>query len=150
MSNKPVATQVIAYIAGTNPISSSSIFDYFNSSTSITYTTSSPTFIIVFKWNIYVELKSILITNQQTNIRKYKIDLIDYDRTILQTIIVDNNQSNLNMYTSINAIQITYLETTDGQPPRNILLNISGCFAINPEITTSTTTTQRPSIITTC
>jgi len=148
MSNKNIAKKVIAYISGTNPISSS-IFDYFNSSTSISYTTSSPIFIIVFKSNIYVELKSILITNQQTNIRKYKIDLIDYDRTILQTIIIDNQQkqSNVNFQVPIGALQITYLETTDGQTPRNIILNIDGCFGITPEITT---TTQPPPILTTC
>jgi hypothetical protein len=153
MSNKSIATKVIAYISGTNPISSS-IFDYFNSSTLISYTTSLPTFIIVFKSNIYVELKSILINNSQTNIRKYKIDLIDYDQTILQTIITDNqqNQSNINFYVPIGALQITYLETIDGQTPRNIILNIDGCFGINPEITTevTTTTTKRPPILTTC
>lgn len=154
MSNKPVATKVIAYISGTNP-TSSSIFDYFNSSTSISYTTSSPTFIIVFKYNIYVELKSISITNQQTNIRKYKIDFIDYDRVILKTLIIDTQQKrpDFNFDISINALQITYLETTDGKPPQNIILNIDGCFGINPEITTAvstTTTTKRPPIITTC
>ena len=57
MSNQPVAHQVIAHIGGTNPISSS---------TSIAYAKSSPTFIIVFKRNIYVELKSISILNEQT------------------------------------------------------------------------------------
>ena len=80
MSNQPVAHQVIAHIAGTNPISSS---------TSIAYAKSSPTFIIVFKRNIYVELKSISILNEQTNVRKYQIDFIDHDQTILQTIIID-------------------------------------------------------------
>jgi hypothetical protein len=150
MSNQPVVRQVIAYIAGTNPISSS-IFDYFNSSISISYTQSSPTFIIVFKTNIYVELKSILITSQQTNVRKYKIDLIDYDQTILQTIIIDTqqNQSKVNFYVPIGALQITYLETTDGQAPRNIILNIDGCFGINLAVTTTpTTTTQRPPMLT--
>jgi hypothetical protein len=153
MSNKSVATKVIDYIAGTNP-NSSSIFDYFNSSILISYTTSSPKFIIVFKSNIYVELKSILITNQQTNIRKYQIDLIDYDQTILQTIIIDKqqNQSNINFYVPINALQITYLETIDGQTPRNILLTIDGCFGINLGMTTqiTTTTTSRPPVLTTC
>jgi hypothetical protein len=152
MSNKNIATKVIAYVSGTNPISSS-IFDYFNSSTSISYTTSSPIFIIVFKSNIYVELKSILIINQQTNIRKYKIDLIDYDRTILQTIIINNQQkqSNINFQVPIGALQITYLETTDGQTPRNIILNIDGCFGINLGITPEITTTkQPPPILTTC
>jgi hypothetical protein len=151
MSNQPVARKVIAYIAGTNPISSS-IFDYFNSSTSISYTNSSPTFIIVFKTNIYVELKSILITNQQTNVRKYKIVLIDYDQTILQTIIIDTqqNRSNINFDVPVGGLQITYLETTDGQAPRNIILNIDGCFGINLSVTTVTTTTKRPPILTAC
>jgi hypothetical protein len=150
MSNKPVATQVIAYIAGTNPISSS-IFDYFNSSTSISYAKTSPTFIIVFKSNIYVELKSILITNNQTNVQKYKIDLIDHDQTILQTMVIDNQQnpSNVQFDVPIAALQITYLETVDGQTPRNIILNIDGCFGINLGVTTEATTTKRPVILTT-
>ncbi|CAF4035916.1 unnamed protein product [Rotaria sp. Silwood2] len=157
MSNKPVATKVIAYIAGTNPISSSSsIFDYFNSSTSISYSTSNPTFIIEFKTNIYVELKSISITNNETNVRKYKIDLIDNDRTILQTIFIDtqHTQSNINFHVPIAALQITYLTTIDGQPPRNIILSIDGCFGINlsptaTTVTTPVTTIQQPPMLTT-
>lgn len=131
MSNQPVAHQVIAHIAGTNPISSS-IFDYFNSSTSIAYAKSSPTFIIVFKRNIYVELKSISILNEQTNVRKYQIDFIDHDQTILQTIIIDKqqNQSKLNFDMPIGALQIKYLETIDG------------CFGINLDILPETTTTK--------
>jgi hypothetical protein len=154
MSNKPASTKAIAYIAGTNPVTSS-ILDYFNSSTSISYTKSRPTFIIVFKSNIYVELKSILITDQETNVRKYKIDLIDTDRTILQTITIDRQKkhSDINFYVPIAAIQITYLETTDGQSPRNIVLNIDGCFGINlsppTKETTEMTTTRRPPKLTT-
>ncbi|CAF0896589.1 unnamed protein product [Rotaria sordida] len=155
MSNKPVATKAIAYIAGTNP-KSSSIFDYFNSSTSISYLTSHPTFIIVFKTNIYVELKSILITNNETNVREYQIDLIDNDRTILQTLIMDtqHQQSNVNFHVPIAALQITYLTTTDEQTPRNIILNIDGCFGINLSPTTTATTpvmttTQQPLLLAT-
>ena len=123
MSNQPVAHQVIAHIGGTNPISSS---------TSIAYAKSSPTFIIVFKRNIYVELKSISILNEQTNVRKYQIDFIDHDQTILQTIIIDKqqNQSKLNFDMPIGALQIKYLETIDG------------CLGINLDILPETTTTK--------
>jgi hypothetical protein len=154
MTNKLVVSKVVAYIAGTTPISSS-VFDYFNSSTSISYTNSSPTFIIVFKSNIYVELKSISITNKQTNVRKYMIDLIDTDQTILQTIIIDkqSKQLNVSFYVPVAALQITYLETTDGQTPQNISLSIDGCFGIDlsppKKVTTEITTTQRPLKLTT-
>jgi hypothetical protein len=154
MSNQPAATKAIAYIAGTNP-TSSTILDYFNSSTSISYTKLHPTFTIVFKPNIYVELKSIIITNKETNVRKYQIDLIDNDRTILQTIIIDRQekQPDIRFDVSITAIQITYLQTTDGQSPRNIVLNIDGCFGINlsppKKMTTGMTTTKRPPKLTT-
>ena len=123
MSNQPVAHQFIAHIGGTNPISSS---------TSIAYAKSSPTFIIVFKRNIYVELKSISILNEQTNVRKYQIDFIDHDQTILQTIIIDKqqNQSKLNFDMPIGALQIKYLETIDG------------CLGINLDILPETTTTK--------
>ena len=146
MSDRSVARQTIAFVAGTNPISSS-IFDYFNTSTSVSYATVSATFLIIFKRNIYVELKSISITNSQTNVLKYQIDLIDHDQTILQSIVIDNS-STTNFDISIGALQITYLETTDGQPARNILLSIDGCFAINPEISEETTTTTSPPVTT--
>ncbi|CAF2077019.1 unnamed protein product [Rotaria magnacalcarata] len=146
MSNKPVSTKVIAYIAGTNS-DSSSILDYFNPSTSISYSKSHPKVVIIFKTNIYVELKSISIINNATNVREYKIDLIDNDRLILQTIIMDNQHPQLNVpfYVPIAALQITYLTTIDGKAPRNIRLSIDGCFGIN----LSPTTTQRTTVTTT-
>ena len=150
MSNRSTARQVIAYVAGTNP-KSSSIFDYFNPSTSISYGNSSATLIIVFKRNVYAELKSISITNTKTNVKTYQIDLIDHDQTILQSYIIETNSSKAVFDIPIGALQITYLQTTDGQPPSNIILNIDGCFGINPNIPAeeTTTTTQPPSLITT-
>lgn len=146
MSNKPATNKIIAHIAGTNP-KSSSIFDYFHSSKSISYSVSNPTLVIVFKSNIYVELKSIAITNNATNVLEYKIDLIDYDRTILQTIMMSkqSQQPNISFYVPIGALQITYLKTIDGQSPRNIKLSIDGCFGINPfpVISTAPTTTLK-------
>lgn len=149
MSNKHVATQAVAYIAGTNP-SSSSISDYFDGQTLISYSTNSPTFIIVFKNNIYVDLKSISLIDNDTNVRLYQIDLIDFDQTILQTILVDRqqNQSNLHFDFPIGALKITYLQTIDGQTPKNILLNIDGCFGINLGATTKPPTSTRPPIVT--
>ncbi|CAM4908393.1 unnamed protein product [Rotaria socialis] len=146
MSNKPVSTKVIAYIAGTNPCSSS-ILNYFNPSKSISYSKSHPKVLIIFKTNIYVELKSISIINNATNVREYKIDLIDNDRLILQTITVDNQRPQLNVtfYVPIAALQITYLTTVDGKTPRNITLSIDGCFGIN---LSPTTATQRTTVTT--
>ncbi len=66
------------------------------------------------------------------NVRKYQIDFIDHDETILQTIIIDKqqNQSKLNFDMPIGALQIKYLETIDG------------CFGINLDILPETTTTK--------
>lgn len=146
MSDRSLAQKTVAFIGGTNPVSSS-IFDYFNTSTPISYANSSATFIIIFKQNIYVELKWISIDSSLTNVRKYQLDLIDHDQTILKSIIVDNSSIN-NLDISIGALQITYLETSDGQPPRNILLEVEGCFAINPQVPEETTTTISPPVTT--
>lgn len=150
MSNRSTARQIIAYIAGTNPISSS-IFDYFNSSTPISYDNSSAKLVIVFKKNVYAELKSISVTGIKANLKTYQIDLINHDQTILETRIIGNNSLQAIFDTPIGALQITYLETTDGQPLSNILLNIDGCFGINPNIPSEeiTTTTQPPAITST-
>ena len=154
LSNKAFATKVIAHIGGTNPISSS-INDYFNSSIPISYSKTNPKFIITFKSNIYVELKSVLITNKQTNVREYKIDLMDSDRTTLQTININTQHkpSDVKFHVPIAALQITYLTTIDGQTPRNITLSIDGCFGTYPfsstTADTSIKTTSSPSILTT-
>ena len=156
LSNRHVATQVIKYIAGTNSIFSS-ILDYLNSTASISYSKSYPTFIIVFKSNIYVDLKSISIINKETNVREYKIDLIDHDRTILQTVNIDTQQKQptINFHAPISALQITYLTTIDDKAPRNIRLSIDGCFGFNPSPSTTESaqtvlTTPQPPLLTTC
>lgn len=147
MNNRSIAHRVIAHIAGTQP-KSASLFDYFNTSTLISYAEARPKFIVVFKSNIYVELKAISIASDESNVRTYQIDLIDFDQTVLQTIVIDRQQTqSVPEYDApIGAVQITYLETTDGQAPRNILLNVDGCFGLklSPSVDESTTTTPQP------
>ena len=155
MSNRSVANRVIAHIAGTQP-NSTSLFGYFNASTPISYAESRPKLILVFKSNVYVELKAISIAPNQSNLRKYQIDLLDYDQTILQTIVVDQQQKQPidELYAPIGALQITYLETTDGQAPKGIRLTVEGCFGLKSspflDESSTTTTTPRPPQFTTC
>jgi hypothetical protein len=143
MSNRTLAAKIVAYVAGTNPISSS-IFDYFQSSTMVSYNETRPTLIVLFKSNIYVDLKSISLTNNQSNVREYQIDLFDQNRTIVQTIVFNQQlkQSIDDYHVPISALQITYLNTIDGQSPRNIQLNIVGCFGIDPSMPIETTTSR--------
>ena len=133
MADRSKAKKIIGYFSGTNP-RSSSIFDYFNASTPISYAEARPTLIIVFKADIYAELKSITITSKDSNVRKYQIDVLDSDRAILQTTFVDTQQkpSVTDFYAPAAGVQITYLTTTDGQTPRNVVLSIDGCFGIRP------------------
>jgi len=153
MMNKLDSTILVDSINGTLP-STNQLRDYFDQTSSISYNTQKLpiNFLIIFKSTIYAEIQSISLINSLTNIKRFRVDLIDDYKSIVQTI-----QSNENLTVEgltevgIAAIQITYLETTDNQSPKNIRLAIKGCFGILPKSRTtttpkiqSTTTTKAP------
>jgi hypothetical protein len=153
MASKALATQAIAYVTGTTP-TSSSILDYFNRSTSISYDQDRPVVLLIFRSDVFVELKSILLRRNYGNVRQYQIDLIDDDQNIVQTLIINRqeNHSDVNYVNSIRAIRITYLDTVDGAKPSNIVLSINACVAVAPSSTTeamTSSTSTTPAITTT-
>ena len=159
MMNKVDAPILIDSVTGTLP--TTQLQDYFNTSSTISYNvqTSPITFLLILKSTVYAELQSIALINSQSNVKRFRVELIDDDKSVIQTI--DSNE-NLTVQglteVGIAAIRITYLETNDNQPPRNIRLAIRGCFGVlpkrrrtkppSPPREKSTTTTMTPTMTT--
>ena len=154
MMNKVDSVILIDSITGTLPITE--LQDYFNTTSSISYTAqASPiTFLIILKSTVYAELQSIALVDSQTNVQRFRVDLIDDYQSIVQTIESNENLTIQGLTeVGIAAIRITYLETKDNQPPKNIRLAIRGCFGVlpkrrqtTPAITSKKTkTTKKPS-----
>jgi hypothetical protein len=154
MMNKLDATILVDSITGTLP--RTELRDYFNQTSSISYNIqqASPIiFLIILKSTVYAEIQSITLINSLTNVKRFRVDLIDDYKSIVQTIESNENLTADGLTeVGIAAIQITYLETNDNQPPKNIRLAIRGCFGIlptrrrttKPQIQSTTTTTKAP------
>lgn len=143
--NKVDSTILIDSITGTSP-STKQLNDYFNQTSSISYDTEKLpiTFLIIFKSTVYAEIQSISLINSLTNVKRFRVDLIDDYKTIVQTIQSNDNLTIEGLTeVGIAAIQITYLETKDNQSPKNIRLAIKGCFGILPKPRRTTTPTVR-------
>jgi hypothetical protein len=143
--NKLDATILVDSITGALP--TNQLRDYFNQTTSISYSNqSSPIiFLIILKRTVYAEIHSISLINSLTNVKRFRVDLIDDYKSIVQTIDSNENLTADGLTeVGIAAIQITYLETSNNQPPKNIRLAIKGCFGILP--TRRRTTPSPPQI----
>ncbi len=157
MMNKLDSTILVDSITGTSPSKTANkLSDYFNETSLVSYDKQRLpiTFMIILKSTVYAEIHSISLKSSTTNIKRFRVDLIDDYKSIVQTtestdkLIIDGLTE-----VGIAAIQITYLETNDNQPPRNIRLSIKGCFGIlpkrrriTPAIPSTTTTTKPPQI----
>lgn len=142
MMNKVDAPILVDSVTGTLP--TTELRDYFNTTSTISYDTqTSPiTFLILLKSTVYAELQSIDLINSETNVKRFRVDLMDDDKSIVQTIESNENLTVQGLTeVGIAAIRITYLETTDKQPPRNIRLAIRGCFGVLPKRRQTKTTT---------
>ena len=159
MMNKVDAPILIDSVTGTLP--TTQLQDYFNTSSTISYNvqTSPITFLLILKSTVYAELQSIALINSQTNVERFRAELIDDDKSVIQTIESNENLTVQGLTeVGIAAIRITYLETNDNQPPRNIRLAIRGCFGVlpkrrrtkppSPPREKSTTTTMTPTMTT--
>ncbi len=154
MMNKLDSTILVDSITGTLP--RTELRDYFNQTSSISYNIqqASPIiFLIILKSTVYAEIQSITLINSLTNVKRFRVDLIDDYKSIVQTIESNENLTADGLTeVGIAAIQITYLETNDNQPPKDIQLAIRGCFGIlptrrrttKPQIQSTTTTTKAP------
>lgn len=155
MMNKLDSTVLVDSVTGTLPTKTTTkLSDYFNQTSLISYDGQKLpiTFLILLKPTVYAEIQSVSLKSSTTNVKRFRVDLIDDYRSIVQTIESDNKLI-IDGLTEVGiaAIQITYLETQDNQPPRNIRLSVKGCFGIlpkrrrtTPEIQLTTTTTKAP------
>ena len=155
MMNQVDSKILVESITGTSPINGMhNLIDYFNESTLISYDSKqySPYVLIILKSKIVAEIQKIALVHSTTNIKRFKVDLIDDYKSIVQTV-----HSNANLIAegftevAIAAIRVTYLEMIDENPAKNIRLSVQGCFGLlpSPRSTTTTVASTTKNIITT-
>jgi hypothetical protein len=146
MMNAIDARILVDAIGGTLPAETNAkLTDYFNETALISYKNEKQPidFLIIFKPTTLVELQSISLVSSKTNVKQFRVDLIDDDKSIVQTLESDTNLTVRGMTeVGVAAIRITYLETDDQQAPRNIRLSIRGCFVVLSTKTTTTSVTE--------
>jgi hypothetical protein len=155
MMNRVDSSVLVDSVTGTLPTKTNDkLSDYFNQTSLVSYDGQRlpVTFLIILKPTVYAEIQSVSLTSSTTNVKRFRVDLIDDYKSIVQSI-ESNKKLIIDGLTEIGiaAVQITYLETNDNQPPRNIRLSIKGCFGILPKHRRTTpavqsTTTKAPQI----
>jgi hypothetical protein len=115
----------------------------------VTFSDLQPSIDIIFRSNILISLSSISIISPNTNLKRFRIELLNNENTIQYKIESSSMIINLESLPSIllAGIRLTFLETNDHQPPKNILLSIQACveeiFIQTPPTTTPALTTKR-------
>ena len=132
--NKIDSSIFVDSITGTLPSQATNkLTDYFNATSLVSYDQQRVpnTFLIIFKRSIAAEIQSISLVSPDSNVQRFRVDLIDDYKSIVQTVDSNENLTVTGLTTvGIAALQITYLETKDQQAPRNIRLSVRGCFEI--------------------
>jgi hypothetical protein len=134
--NKIDSSILIDSIAGTLPVKDTNrLIDYFDETLSISYDEQRTPieFLLKFKSNVAAEIHAVTLLGRNTNVERFRIELIDNERFIVQTVESNENLT-VNSLTQVGiaAIRITYMKTNDKQAPRNVRLSIRGCFTIYP------------------
>jgi hypothetical protein len=91
---------------------------------------------ITYQFNCIVYLKYICITGASTNVNKFSYLILDINQRNIGQGIVNRLTSDqctprpLPTAELTNKVIITIEETTDGQPPRNIMIDVQGCYLL--------------------
>ena len=121
-----------------------------NVSDGVTFSDLQPSIDIVFRSNILIYLSTISIISSTTNAKRFQIELLNSEDVAQYQIESSSLTVNFESLPSVvlAGIRITFLETTDGQPPKNIILSIEACIEEILIETTPATTTTTPAPIT--
>jgi hypothetical protein len=111
----------------------------------ITFSDLKPSVDIVFHSNILIYLNSISINSADTNLKQFRIELLNNENDVQYKIESSSMTINLESLPSVvlAGIRLTFLQTSDNQPPKNIILSIQACVK-EILIKTSPTTTPAP------
>jgi len=114
----------------------------------VTFSDLQPSIDIIFRSNILIYLNSISIISSNTNLNRFRIELLNNENTIQYKIESSSMKINLDSLPAIvlAGIRLTFLQTNDHQPPKNILLSIQACIE---EILIQTPPTTTPALTTT-
>lgn len=117
-----------------------------NGSDGVTFSDLPSSVDIVFRSNILIYLSTISIPSSTTNLKRFLIELLNSEDVaqyrVESTSLTVNFESLPSMV--LAGIRITFLETTDDQPAKDIIISIQACveeILIEP---TPTTTTPAP------
>lgn len=116
---------------------------------SITFSDTQPSIDIVFRSNILIYLSSISIISSNTNLNRFRIELLNNENDVQYKIESSSTTINLESLPSIilAGIRLTFLQTNDSQPPKNIRLSIQACveeiLISTPSPTTTPASTTR-------
>jgi hypothetical protein len=107
---------------------------------SVTFSNIQPSIDIIFRSNILISLSSISIISSNTNLKRFRIELFNCEYDLQYKIESSSMIINFESLPSIILanIRLTFLQTNDNQPPKNILLSIQACVQ---EILIETSTT---------
>lgn len=117
----------------------------------VTFADRNATIDIVFEPNLLVYLNEISIESSRTNVKRFRLQLLNNENSVQHTIESSSMRVHLESLPSviIAGIRLTFLQTRDRQPASNIRLSIRGCvekiFVPTPLSTTTpqTITTTR-------
>ncbi len=115
----------------------------------VTFSDLHPSIDLLFRSNILIYLNSISIISTNTNLNRFRIELLNNENNIQYQIESSSMTVNLESLPAIvlAGIRLTFLQTKDKQPPKNILLSIQACveeiLITTPPTTTPRLTTQK-------
>ncbi|CAF5171727.1 unnamed protein product, partial [Rotaria magnacalcarata] len=109
----------------------------------ITFSDLFPSIDIILRPNLLIYIHSISIISKETNLERFRIELLNNENDIQYKIESPTMTVNLDSLPSVvlAGIRITFLRTDDNQPPKNISLSIQACV---DEILIITPATTRP------
>ncbi len=113
----------------------------------VTFSDLQPSIDIIFRSNILIYLNSISIISLNTNLNRFRVELLNNENNIQYKIESSSMKINFESLPSIilAGIRLTFLQTNDHQPPKNILLSIQACIE---EILIQTLPTTTPALTT--
>ena len=86
--------------------------------------------ILYFHSNILIYLSSISIISKNTNLKQFRIELLNNENDVQYKIESSSMMINLESLPAVllAGIRLTFLQTNDHQPPKNIIpINSSMC-----------------------
>jgi hypothetical protein len=108
----------------------------------VTFSDLKPSIDIVFRSNILIYLDYISIISTTSNIKQFRVELLNNENDVQYKIESLSTKINLASLPSmaLAGIRLTFLQTNDNQPPRDIILSIQACVEEIVIKKTSTTT----------